>query len=201
MAISVDWAAKLITIPKSDLTLVSGTSYSYDVLAFYRELMSLADDDEGMPWPTPASHNTSVQVGTLTLAHVVQIINGYSVVFEDGQYGVDLTGANHNLLDVLVRNQVSVATQNSAGLIETATSGLTTSESTKLTEMHTWAKLTKEQAEGEHTTDPVAGKVIIRNTTVQRRWEANAWEDAAKTQPYRGQGLEAVDDLVEVAWS
>lgn len=54
---------------------------------------------------------------------------------------------------------------------------------------------------GEHITDPVAGKVIIRDTINQMRWEALAWEDAAGTIPYTGNGLEKVDQLVQVAWS
>ncbi len=62
-------------------------------------------------------------------------------------------------------------------------------------------ELTKEQAEAEVITDPVAGKLIRRNTIVQRRWEADAWEDAARTQRYRGTGMEVVGQLVEVPWS
>ena len=61
--------------------------------------------------------------------------------------------------------------------------------------------LTNEQAEAEHLTDPTNGLVVLRNTTTMRRWEADAWEDFDRTQRYRGEGLEAVGMLIEVAWS
>lgn len=61
--------------------------------------------------------------------------------------------------------------------------------------------LTNAQEAAEHTTDPVLGKLILRNTTTLERWEADAWEDAAQTIPYRGEGLESIGMLVSVAWS
>lgn len=48
---------------------------------------------------------------------------------------------------------------------------------------------------------PDAGKLVIRNTTEMRRWEAPAWDDEAQTVPYSGTGLPVVGELVEVAWS
>ena len=62
------------------------------------------------------SHNTSVTVGGVTLARVIEMINGYSITFEDGQYAVNLVGANSNVADVVNVNQVSVRSANSAGL-------------------------------------------------------------------------------------
>lgn len=53
----------------------------------------------------------------------------------------------------------------------------------------------------EHITSPTTGLVVIRNTVEQRRWEALGWEDEARTIPYRGEGLEVVGQLTEVAWS
>jgi len=47
----------------------------------------------------------------------VEIINGYTITFEDEQYAVTLIGANNNILDVINFNQVSVRPTNSAGLI------------------------------------------------------------------------------------
>jgi len=51
------------------------------------------------------------------LARVVEIINDYTITFEDGQYAVNLVGANSNVADRVNVNQVSVRASNSAGLI------------------------------------------------------------------------------------
>jgi len=48
---------------------------------------------------------------------VVEIINGYTVTFEDGQYRVTLLGANSNVADVTNVNQVSIQPNNSAGQV------------------------------------------------------------------------------------
>jgi len=120
MAISVDWAAKIINVPQADLTPLGGSVYELDLDAFRLALKALEAGAEGMAELDTHSHNTLVTVAGLTLARVVEIINGYTVTFEDGQYGVNAVGANSNLADVLVRNQVSVNTANSAGLIVTA---------------------------------------------------------------------------------
>jgi hypothetical protein len=100
-------------------------------------------------------------------------------------------------------------------VVETGTSGLTTAESTALLTIDanvttldtnvdlllTAQTLTNQQAAAEKTTDPDTGKLILRNTVVMRRWEADAWEDDDMTVPYKGEGLESVGQLVEVAWS
>lgn len=120
MAISINWPTGVISIPKSDLTLISGDVYEYDVNAFRLELKDLEDDSEGMMWPDTHRHNTSVTLSGVVYARVVEIINGYTVTFENGMYAVNLYGANHNIIDVNNRNMVGVASTNSAGLIEVA---------------------------------------------------------------------------------
>ena len=72
---------------------------------------------------------------------------------------------------------------------------------TKLDSLIAAQDLTNEQKNAEHTTDPDLGILILRNTVVSRRWEAPAWEDKAQTIPYKGEGLESVGELVEVAFS
>jgi len=57
-----------------------------------------------------------------------------------------------------------------------------------------------DQQDGEHTTSQVQGKLVIRNTAESRRWEALIWEDEAQTIPYKGEGLETIGQLTEVAW-
>lgn len=121
MAVSIDWATKVITVPQADLTLVTGTLYELDTDAFRLELKSLEDSEEGMPFPATHRHNTEVTVAGVTFARTIEIINGYSITFEDGAYSVRLAGSNNNFFDVengiLNQNTVQVIAQNSAGLI------------------------------------------------------------------------------------
>lgn len=120
MAISINWATKVIAVNKADMTLVDAGPpevYELDVNSDLRTaLKSLEDDEEGMPFLDTHSHNPPVSVGGVTLARVIEIINGYTITFEDGQYRVKLTNANNNVLDVTNVNQVSVFSANSAGL-------------------------------------------------------------------------------------
>lgn len=72
------------------------------------------------------NHVAPINVGGVTLARVVEIINGYTVSFEDTgtPYSVRLDGANNNIADVanLITN-VSIRSNNSAGLIQVDTGG------------------------------------------------------------------------------
>jgi len=121
VAISVDWASGLITVPQDYLTLITGTLYELDTDQFRLDLKDLEDDVEGIPFPDTHRHNTAVTVAGTTFARTIEIINGYSVEFEDGAYSVRLVGSNNNLFDIqngiLVQNQVQVIPTNSAGLI------------------------------------------------------------------------------------
>ena len=140
MTISIDWATKIITIPQSDLTLISGTLYELDTDWFRRELKGLEDSSDGMAFERTHKHNTEVTVAGVTYARFLEIINGYSIEFEAGTYSVRLAGSNNNFFDIengiLVQNTVQVIAQNSAGLIVTNTGGssggLTTEEHNKL---------------------------------------------------------------------
>jgi hypothetical protein len=118
MAISIDWGTTfIIHVPKADLTPLGGVLYGLDVDAFRLELKDLEDDEAGMPFPDTHRHNTEVTLSGVTYARFVEILDPYTVEFEDGLYTVLATGANHNIADKKVLNQVSLITQNSAGLI------------------------------------------------------------------------------------
>jgi hypothetical protein len=121
VAITVDWPTKVISIPQSDLTLISGALYEADTEAIRLSLHSLSASEDGLPFQRIFNHNTAVTVAGTTFARTIEIINGYSIEFEDGQYSVRLVGSNNNLFDVengiLVQNQVQVIPTNSAGLI------------------------------------------------------------------------------------
>jgi len=118
MALSINRNTNVIYVPKADLTLISGTLYELDVDAFRLELKALEDDEDGMPYSDTHRHNTEVTLAGLTYARTVEILSPYTVEFEDGQYSVSCIGANHNLSDVKVANQVSLIINNSAGLID-----------------------------------------------------------------------------------
>jgi len=121
MAISINWATKVITVPQADLTLVSGSIYSLDVDVFRLALKNLEDDVEGIVWPDTHRHNTEVSLSGATYARSVEIINGYTITFENGSYTVKCEGANHNIGDVKNVNSVSLIIGNSAGLISVNT--------------------------------------------------------------------------------
>jgi hypothetical protein len=122
MALSVDWNTKVIFVPQSFLTFVGGTLYELDTDAFRLALKDI-EDDEGMPFLDTHRHNSAVTVAGTTFAQTIEVINGYSVEFEDGTYSVRLVGSNNNIFDVengiLVQNQVQIISQNAAGLIIT----------------------------------------------------------------------------------
>jgi len=138
MPISITWGTKVINVPQSYLTHITGTLYELDTEQFRLDLKALEDDPEGIPFPDTHRHNTEVTVAGITYARVIEIINGYSITFEDGQYSVRLTGSNNNFFDVengiLNQNQVQVIPGNAAGLIvhEVGVSGLTPEESAAL---------------------------------------------------------------------
>jgi hypothetical protein len=122
VAITIDWATKIISVPQSDLILISGNKYYLDVDTFRLALKDLEDSEEGMAFPMTHNHNSVVVLSGVSYARVVEIINGYTVSFEDTgtPYSVRLQGANNNIFDVTnVIANVSVIVTNSAGLIET----------------------------------------------------------------------------------
>lgn len=121
MAITIDYNNRIINVPRNDMTLIQTTPFEVrqlDVNDFRLELKSLeADGSTGIAYVDTHEHNTEVTISGITLARVVQIINGFTVTFEDGSYAVNLTGANNNISDVLNLNNVQLRSSNSAGLI------------------------------------------------------------------------------------
>lgn len=120
MAVSIDWPNRIIHVPRADLSLIQlmpTEIREMDLNWFRIQLKALEADAIGMPFPDTHRHNTEVSLSGLTFARVIEIINGYTVTFEDGQYAVNLVGANSNVGDRVNVNQVSVRSSNSAGLI------------------------------------------------------------------------------------
>lgn len=127
MAVTIDWATREITVPQADLTLITGTLYELDTDTFRLTLKDIEDSDDGIVFEDTHRHNTEVTVAGTTFARTVEIINGYTVTFENGAYTVRLVGSNNNLFDVengiLNQNNVQIIAQNSAGLIVTSGGG------------------------------------------------------------------------------
>lgn len=117
----IDWATRVIFVPKAETVQVQSAPTEIrelDLDAFRRALKTQEDDPAGMAYVDTHRHVAPISVGGVQLARVVEIINGYVVEFEDGQYAVNLVGANSNVGDRVVVNQVSVRSANSAGLTD-----------------------------------------------------------------------------------
>lgn len=125
MTISINWATKVITVPQADLTFISGSTYELDVEDFRLWLKDIEDSETGMAFLDTHRRNAPVTLAGATYAQTFEIINGYTVLFQDvgTPYTVRCVGANHNIGDVKVVNQVSLIIGNSAGLIEVDTGG------------------------------------------------------------------------------
>jgi len=121
--ISIDWATKIISVPRDYMTLVQATPIEIrelNINQFRLDLKALEASEIGMTFLDTHRHNTEVLLGGIIYAMVVEIINGYTVTFENGAYAVNLIGANSNIGDVINLNTVSVRSNNAAGLISNA---------------------------------------------------------------------------------
>lgn len=132
--LKINWLTKVITIPIIDLTHDSGTLYLLNTNDLRKWLKDIEDSEEGIAYLDTHRHNTEVTVAGITYARTIEIINGYSITFEDGQYSVILSGSNNNVWDIangiLNQNQVQVIPTNSAGL-QTVVSGSGVTEQDK----------------------------------------------------------------------
>lgn len=123
MAISVNYATKVISVPQADLTPLGGGVYGLDVEDFRMWLKDWEDDEGGMAMPDTHRRNAPVTLSGTNYAQTFELINGYTVTFENGSYRVRVTGGNHNIADVMNANSVSIEVGNSAGLIVVAEGG------------------------------------------------------------------------------
>ena len=123
MALGINWSTLNFTVPQADLTLITGSLYELDTETVFRQgINAIMDDEDGIVFEDPITHNTEVTVAGTTFARTIEMINNYTVEFTpDSQYSVRLAGSNNNIFDVensiLIQNQVQLISQNSAGLI------------------------------------------------------------------------------------
>lgn len=120
MAITINYNTKVINIPKNDMTLIQTSPSeirSLDMNTFHLALRNLEDSPEGMIHPPTHNHVAPINIGGVSLARVLEIINGYTITFENGSYFARLDNGNNNISDVVNLNNVSVISSNSAGLV------------------------------------------------------------------------------------
>lgn len=119
MAISVNHATYVISVPKADTTLIQASPEirELDSNQFRIWLDDWMDSEAGISMPQTHRHNTEVVIDGLAYARTIEILAPYTVLFEDGQYQVNIVGSNNNIHSRRVTNQVSLVPNNSAGLI------------------------------------------------------------------------------------
>ena len=90
-----------------------------DTEQFKVAINDIEDNAPGIVQPQILNHSTSVILDGIEYARVLEIINGYTITFEEtgSPYKVFLTGSNNNILTVTNLGTVQVAPNNSAGLI------------------------------------------------------------------------------------
>ena len=118
MAYSVNWVTKVISIPTSDLILISGTRYSLLMSDFLSEIRRLEwEFTEGLWAPAILNHtNTKFDFAGADYAPFDEILNNYTVQITGVATRVDLLGSNNDFIDALIPTGVSVVPSNSAGL-------------------------------------------------------------------------------------
>lgn len=130
MAYSVNWTTKVITIPKADTNLVSAGPpevRELDATVLWQNLIDIEDSVEGIIFDQIVENQSPISISNFTLARVVEIINGYTLTFDDSggtdAWTVNIIGGNTNVSDVKNENLVAVNTANSAGLVVISSAG------------------------------------------------------------------------------
>ncbi len=131
MTVSIDHVTDIITIEKSDMTLVQSSPFEifeldFDVL--HNTLRTLEANEESTIYPRTHDHNTTVTISGIILARVVLFLDPYTVTVEDGAYAVQFVGANTNMLDKVNLNNVSFREGNTAGLQQIFTGSAVTAQ-------------------------------------------------------------------------
>lgn len=126
MALSIDWLTKVISVPQADLTSLGGGVYELDVEDLRLWLKDIEDGEDGMAQPDTHRRNAPVTLAGVTYAQTFEIINGYTVAFQNTgtPYLIKCVGGNHNLGDVTIFDGgSSLLIGNSAGLQLVSTGG------------------------------------------------------------------------------
>lgn len=125
----VEWGTRVINVRKDYMAVVQTTPTeirSLNTITLHEDLRNLEDDETGIVFPDTHNFNGPVSIGGVSLAQVIEIINNYTLTFEENlpagsppcpvPYAVQLEGSNNNIADITNVNSVSVRSANSAGL-------------------------------------------------------------------------------------
>tara|TARA_R110000822_G_scaffold242061_1_gene371275 strand:- start:2091 stop:3893 length:1803 start_codon:yes stop_codon:yes gene_type:complete len=120
--ITINYSTNIINVPKAYTLFISTDPQTglevraMDIVQFGKDLYDVQDNIDGMWAPTAFEYTAPKNVGGVSLAPVLLILEPYRITFEDGQYAINLTGGNTNLQDFVTVNQVSIRPNNSVGL-------------------------------------------------------------------------------------
>ena len=188
MALALDLANLICTVTQTDMNDVTAGQPTevreLNANAFRKEWGALMDNEPNVSYPWPFEWTQPKTLGGITYAGLLEIINGWTMQFTVGAYGVNIVGATTNLADVVVPAAgVGVNTQNSAGQIETAVSGLTPTESASLTLMEQITRNTRLQ-DAAHSDGP--SWVVLTDDNTGELVKGLAWNDVDGTVPWDG---------------
>ena len=136
--ITADWSTKILTVPVSDLTVVSSGRYKITAREWWNLLQELTYTDDGIvktmlskgDFPYSNTRPTDVT------PRVINLINGYTAYFAGGPYSVDITEGNTNLGFTGIHDTsdgVSLNTNNTVGYSTVATgSGVTPEDKSEI---------------------------------------------------------------------
>lgn len=196
MAYSVDWNTLVITIPKADTTLVAAGPPEIRALSIndlWTELHAIQQSEQGIVHLDIFLRRPARTLAGVTYAPELEIINGYTLEFEDGQYAVNVIDGNSNVSDVQVRNQVGVNTANSAGFAVAAGAAATAEAVWK----HLIGTLTAEQRLAL-AADVLAGKSSGGRTTPRYRNVEDTLDRLAGVIDPQGNRTSATIDLSDL---
>jgi hypothetical protein len=176
VALSINCATKVISVPQADLTYISPNLYGLNIEDFRLWLKDWEDSEEGMAMPDTHRRNAPVTLSGSTYAQTFEVINGYTVTFENGSYRVRVAGGNHNIGDVMNPNSVSIEIGNSAGLIAVDTGGGGTAPTEGQIAAAVWAYVSR------GLTEAVQANAIQIN-------DAEVIGDGTAGNPWRGVGV------------
>lgn len=195
MALTLDPATLLITIPQADLTFVSGTLYTLDTDQFRKDVMSLLASEDYIWMPDAYQHNTEVTVAGTTFARTIEFINSYVIKFEftGSQYTVRLEGSNNNIFDVengilSPTSLVTIVSTNSAGLIKNENAALGTGDLIAIAD-YVW-----DEAAADHLTAGSTGRALDDIDTVTQTIDTNVTALPSAADNADAVWDEAIDD-------
>jgi hypothetical protein len=196
MAISVDYSVTpyLITIPKSDLTLVTGNQYEITAAELWVLLREYADSEEALPFPIIYTNVPPTESGTPRIVEINE--NYYECQFEltSPIYNVDIVDGNTNFRTVEKKNEIGVGTNNTTGysVVETGTSGLTAEESTWLSSV---PNIEVDMDFLKHSLKGEKALIKVSSTWYLRIWDQNSPRSLILDKALKDANGNEIDDI------